>query len=198
MATTRLSPAATLLRQSRLFALPASLTPPTQDVSSQPAGRSDTATLPYPIRAAIETPLSSLNRGDWGLKRPLPLKSTTKSGTPVIRIQGGIDTREHVVDFESAADHALTLRKWQELHLPISKPVTSSSRQHEIGRTVFDPSFDNTTIPSTPRSRHTTARRLLQHGSRRAPARSLEDAVCGPQAMEAQGAMVGRNVRHTI
>lgn len=154
MATTRLSPAASLLRQSRLFALPPSLAPPTEEVSSQPEGRSDTATLPYPIRAAIETPLNSLNRGDWGLKRPLPLKSTTKTGSPVIRIQGGIDTREHIADFESAADHALTLRKWQELHLPLSKPTTSSSRRHEIGKNIFDPSFDNTTRPVSVSNRH--------------------------------------------
>ena len=150
MATARLSPAASLLRQSRLFGLPPSLKPPAEDVSSQPEGRSDTATLPYPIRAAIETPLNSLNRGDWGLKRPLPLKSTTKTGTPHIRIQGGIDTREHIADFESAADHTLTLRKWQELHLPVSKPTTSSSRYHEIGKNVFDPSFDNTANTASP------------------------------------------------
>jgi hypothetical protein len=150
MAAPRLSPAASLLRQSRLFALPRSLPPPPEEVSSQPEGRSDTATPPYPIRAAIETPLSSLNRGDWGLKRPLPLKSTTKTGSPVIRIQGGIDTREHIADFESAADHALTLRKWQELHLPVSRPVTSSSRHHEIGKSIFDSSFDNTSIHTSP------------------------------------------------
>ena len=145
MAAARLSPAASLLRQSRLFALPPALKPPAEEVSSQPEGRSDTATLPYPIRAAIETPLYSLNKGDWGLKRPLPLKSTTKTGSPHIRIQGGIDTREHIADFESAADHTLTLRKWQELHLPVSKPSTSSSRRHDIARHVFDPSFDNAT-----------------------------------------------------
>lgn len=150
MATARLSPAATLLRQSKLFALPPSLVPLTEAVSSQPTGRSDTATLPYPIRAAIETPLNSLNRGDWGLKRPLPLKSTTKTGSPSIRIQGGIDTREHIVDFESAADHALTLRKWQELHLPMSKPTLNTSSRHEIAKSIFDPSFDNTAISPSP------------------------------------------------
>jgi hypothetical protein len=148
MATARLSPTASLLRQSRLFALPPSFAPPPEEVSSQPEGRSDTATLPYPIRAAIETPLRSLNQGDWGLKRSLPLKSTTKTGTPVIRIQGGIDTREHIADFESAADHALTLRKWQALNLPVSKPVASSSRHHDIGKNIFDPSFDNTNSPA--------------------------------------------------
>ena len=150
MATARLSPAASLLRQSRLFALPFPLKPPAEEVSSQPEGRSDTATLPYPIRAAIETPLNSLNKGDWGLKRPLPLKSTTNTGTPHIRIQGGIDTREHIADFESAADHTLTLRKWQELHLPVSRPSASSPRSHDIARPIFDSLFDNTTIPVTP------------------------------------------------
>jgi hypothetical protein len=177
MATTRLSPAASLLRQSRLFALPPSLAPPAEEVSSQPEGRSNTATLPYPIRAAIETPLSSLNRGDWGLKRPLPLKSTTKTGSPVIRIQGGIDTREHIADFESAADHALTLRKWQELHLPVSKPVTSSSRHHEIAKSIFDSSFDNTTSPAI--SAHRTS---LPDGSSSTEAKEPEPSYQKPSS----------------
>ena len=143
VAAARLSPAASLLRNSRLFALPPSLSPPIEDISAEPEGRSDTATLPYPTRAAIETPKQSLERGDWGLKRPLPLKSTTKSGTPVIRIQGGIDTQEHIADFESAADHALTLQKWQELHMPLSNPGTFSTDVYRLGTTVFDPARDN-------------------------------------------------------
>ena len=143
VAAARLSPAASLLRNSRLFALPPSLSPPVEDISAEPEGRSSTATLPYPTRAAIETPKQSLERGDWGLKRPLPLKSTTKSGTPVIRIQGGIDTHEHIADFESAADHALTLRKWQELHMPLSTPDSFSTDVYKIGTTVFDSARDN-------------------------------------------------------
>src|SRR5262249_42873165 len=113
MTAARLSPAATLLRNSKLFALPAALSLPAVEPSSEPLARSDSATTPYPTRAALETPSHSLNRGDWGLKRSLPVKTTTKSGTPTIRIRRGIDTPEHVADFESAADHVITLRKYQ-------------------------------------------------------------------------------------
>src|SRR5947207_4919817 len=107
----RVSPAANLLRKSRLFALPPSLSPPVQPPTSSQVSESDTATLPYPIRAAIETPRSSLARGDWGLKRPLPSKSTTtSSSSPVVRVNY-LDTFEHITDFESAADHTVTLEK---------------------------------------------------------------------------------------
>jgi hypothetical protein len=122
MRAARLSPAATLLRNSRLFAVPAEIALPPIEPSSEPVSFSRTATTIYPTRAAIETPLASLNQGDWGLKRPLPIKTTTKSGTPVVRYQRGIDTAEHVVDFESAADHVLTLRKYAELRQPLGYP----------------------------------------------------------------------------
>ena len=141
---TRLSPAASLLRSSRLFALPSPLKPPPLEASSGPQIQSDTATLPYPIRAAIETPKVCLNHGDWGLKRPLPLRSTTKTGTPIIRIQGGIETPEHTADFESAADHALTLRKWQTLNLPVSSPRYDSLISDVSVKSVFESVYDNT------------------------------------------------------
>ena len=149
-ATARLSPSASLLRNSRLFALPPPLAPSSQEVSSAPEGRSDTSTLPYPTRAAIEAPMFAVNKGDWGLKRPLPLKSTMKSmttgktGAPIIRIQGGIDTREHIADFESARDHAHTLKKWQNLHMPISAPQVDTSGRETPSESVFDSSYDNT------------------------------------------------------
>lgn len=142
----RLSPAASLLRNSKLFSLPPTLALPAQEASSETLARSDTATTPYPIRAAIETPQLSLNKGDWGLKRSLPLKTTTKTGTPVIRVQRGLDTPEHTVDFESAADHVLTLQKWQHLHMPVqysSGVNTGYDDKHKHG--VFNPSDDNTT-----------------------------------------------------
>jgi len=150
MTAARLSPAATLLRNSKLFALPPTLSLPPTEVSSDYVSVSDTATTPYPIRAAIETPTTSLNRGDWGLKRPLPTKTTTKSGTPVIRIQGGIDTREHIADFESAADHVLTLRKWQELNLKINMPGGSRSNRFEDTKGVFHSEVDHTTDSAPP------------------------------------------------
>src|SRR5690348_438613 len=108
----RVSPTANLLRKSRLFSLPPSLSPPAPTATSSRVSESETATLPYPIRAAIETPSSSLANGDWGLKRPLPSKSTTgSSSTPVVRVNK-LDTFEHITDFESAADHTVTLKKW--------------------------------------------------------------------------------------
>jgi hypothetical protein len=77
----------------------------------------------------------------------LPTKTTTKSGTPTIRIQGGIDTPEHIADFESAADHVLTLRKFQELNLRVTLPV-ADKRRSSSRTSVFDAELDNTTDKS--------------------------------------------------
>ncbi|EAS33340.1 uncharacterized protein CIMG_04364 [Coccidioides immitis RS] len=143
----RLSPTANLLRKSRLFSLPQSLSHPATPTSSSTVVESDTATLPFPIRAAIATPPSSLARGDWGLKRPLPAKSTTESSSsPVVRVNH-LDTFEHVTDFESAADHATTLKKWQELFLPLSTVLNTGIPSAAGGGrhlSVFEKSADNT------------------------------------------------------
>ena len=149
MSMKRLSPTANLLRTSRLFSLPPPLPKPSADLSTTRNSESETATLPYPINASIQTTESSLGRGDWGLKRPLPLKSTTKSSTPTIHIDN-IDSIDHITDFDSAADHVLTLRKWQELDMPISlaeaqRTVTGTSRP---SRSVFDSQYDNTHFDS--------------------------------------------------
>ena len=146
MASVRLSPTANLLRRSRLFALPQALQPPQEPPTSKTVRESSTATLPHPIRASIVTPSSSLARGDWGLKRPLPAKLTSeKSSRPVVRIQA-LDTYEHVTDFESAADHTLTLEQFQELHRPMSLPskvnyATSIVPRHQ---SPFETHLDNT------------------------------------------------------
>ncbi|MCJ1294372.1 hypothetical protein MMC34_005930 [Xylographa carneopallida] len=127
MATKRMSPTANLLRNSRLFSLPPPLPRPSQTTTTTGfTFQSDTATLPYPTHASIETTQSSLARGDWGLKRPLPQRSTSGTTTPVIRI-GSIDTIDHITDFNSAADHTLTLRKWQEMNMPVSLPQVRRS-----------------------------------------------------------------------
>lgn len=147
MTAARLSPAASLLRNSKLFALPPPLPLPATEPSSEPIAFSDTATTPYPLRAALETPKTSLTRGDWGLKRSLPVETTARSGTPTIRIQGGIDTREHIADFESAADHVMTLRKFHELNLRVTLPATKDKRStsrtsvfhHEVDHTAAEP-----------------------------------------------------------
>ncbi|KAL8932758.1 MAG: hypothetical protein Q9216_006690 [Gyalolechia sp. 2 TL-2023] len=152
MATRRLSPTASLLKTSRLFSLPPPLPRPSHDFTATSTSDSDTATLPYPTRAAIETTQSSLSRGDWGLKRPLPLKSTTNTSTPTIRIDD-VDSIDHITDFESASDHTLTLRKWQEIGLPISMPVKQKGPFVTSGdlntrktppTSVFEAVFDNT------------------------------------------------------
>lgn len=146
MSGARLSPTANLLRRSRLFALPPSLNPPAQPPTSNKIAESDTATLPYPIRASIQTPPSSLARGDWGLKRPLPAKSTTRSSSsPVVRVKD-VDTFEHITDFESAADHTFTLQKWQELSLPVSLPTLQRDSTFGQGRheSVFESKSDRT------------------------------------------------------
>ncbi|KAL8689579.1 MAG: hypothetical protein Q9218_004783 [Villophora microphyllina] len=152
MATKRLSPTASLLKNSRLFSLPPPLPRPSHDFTATSNYDSDTATLRYPTHAAIETTQASLSRGDWGLKRPLPQKSTTNTSTPAIRIDD-IDSIDHIADFESASDHTLTLQKWQEIGLPLSIPIKVKgafvSNQGLNTRTtaatsVFEPAYDNT------------------------------------------------------
>lgn len=151
MASTRMSPGGALLRASRVFAIPTPLPRPTGTLSSQATFDSDTATLPHPIHQSITTPPSSLAKGDWGFKRPLPLRSTTRTSTPIIRIES-IDTFEHVTEFGSAADHSLTLQKWQEMNIPISTPRSSrhvsaaSTMEQSVPkhRSVFEDSIDTT------------------------------------------------------
>lgn len=121
MATRNVSPGGALLRASRLFSIPAPLPRTVAEQSSTTLYNSDTATQPYPTHLTITTPPSSLARGDWGLKRPLPLRSTTNTSTPLLRVES-VDTIEHITEYSSAADHALTLQKWQELNMPMSLP----------------------------------------------------------------------------
>ncbi|MCJ1326264.1 hypothetical protein MMC10_002928 [Thelotrema lepadinum] len=144
MASKRLSPSAQLLRRSRLFSLPPVLArPPEYQKGVMTNFESDTATLRYPTHATIETPPSSLARGDWGLKRPLPLKSTTNTSTPLVRVKE-IDNIDHITNYESAAEHTLTLRKWQELNMPIQTAQSVSQyfqetiRLRERPYNVFD------------------------------------------------------------
>lgn len=153
MATKRLSPTANLLRNSRLFSLPPPLPRPTHDLTATSNFVSETATLPYPTHAALETPQSSLSRGDWGLKRPLPLQSTMLTSTPTIRVDA-VDSIEHITDFKSSADHVLTLRKWQEMAIPISMPEPPRNPAASVinsaliwpPRSVFEADVDNTDV----------------------------------------------------
>jgi hypothetical protein len=121
-----LSPTANLLRNSRLFSLPNPLPRPnvSETFGAGVTKASDTATLPYPTHQAIATTKSSLARGDWGLKRPLPSRShLVQVSDPVLRVTQ-LDTIEHVTDFDSAADHVRTRQKWEELGVPIMRGLT--------------------------------------------------------------------------
>lgn len=77
----------------------------------------------------------------------MPLKATKSTNNPVVRLVRGIDTPEHIADYESAADHVLTLRKFQELNLSLRHPE-KSDRPNSYGArdfNVFRPTHDNTT-----------------------------------------------------
>ncbi|KAI9833255.1 MAG: hypothetical protein M1826_000168 [Phylliscum demangeonii] len=151
MSSKAISPTANILRSSRLFSLPAAQRKPVADLPSNHAVfTSDTSTLPHPILQAIETTAAARSKGDWGLKRNLPLRSTTRSSTPVIRV-AAVDTAQHVTDFSSAADHALTLLKWRELHLAltgvVTQPSTASAQVRSAipsPRSAFETDWDRT------------------------------------------------------
>ncbi|KAF2971154.1 hypothetical protein GQX73_g2457 [Xylaria multiplex] len=107
-----------------------------------------TATLPYPTHLTITTPSTSRINGDWGFKRPLPLKTTTKQTFPLVRVRQ-MDSTEHVTDFQSASDHTMTLKKFQELNLPISVPERDVQGGAPVGvhpRSVFEEDGDVTAM----------------------------------------------------
>ncbi|USW54844.1 hypothetical protein Slin15195_G081630 [Septoria linicola] len=141
------SPTARLLQSSRLFSLPRPLPQPAlESASASGAYRaSETATLPYPTHQAIATPASSHFRGDWGLKRPIPRKTTARSTTPVIRVRAQ-DNTQHITDFESAADHVLTESKWRQMGIPLmnKEPRTTYSGDRASPQSVYDDNLDIT------------------------------------------------------
>lgn len=130
-AAKRLSPAASLLRRSRLMAMPAPVPPPPSYFLSNPD------ISPHPVVQSITTPASSHSRGNWGLKRDLP----TKTKYPFLRYTA-LDTLEHFTTYESAADDVITLKKWQEMDLPLLKgpAIHHSLESHSFARreSVFD------------------------------------------------------------
>lgn len=133
-----------------MFAIPAPLQRPASEMAATVTFNSNTATLPHPIELTVSTPPSSRSKGDWGFKRNLPLKSTTKSSTPLIRVSA-VDTIEHITEFASAADHTLTLRKWQELNMPLTTPSSSKKGSYEStvkkpGNSVFEEDQDFTAV----------------------------------------------------
>lgn len=138
------SPTATLLRNSRLFSLPTPLPRPNQAIHhNDRIKNSDTATTPYPTHQIIATSDASRSRGDWGLKRPLPMKSTFKSRG--IRMHS-LDTTDEITEFENARDHLMTLKKLQELNLSLTR---YSQGRKSYGRlqkhkSAFDEAYDHT------------------------------------------------------
>ncbi|OLN88197.1 hypothetical protein CCHL11_00346 [Colletotrichum chlorophyti] len=143
----RLSPGGALLRSSRMFSVPKPLSKPGGEAAIA-RHASPTATTPYPTHQSVTTTESSRIIGDWGFKRSLPLRSTTKSSTPVVRIKS-IDCFENVTDYSSAADHTLSLQKFQELNLPLSLPGPNRSRLGGLNigeKSVFEDDGDFTAV----------------------------------------------------
>ncbi|KAK4155435.1 mitochondrial ribosomal protein MRP51 [Chaetomidium leptoderma] len=152
MAARSVSPGGALLRASRMFALPTPIPAPSNEASAGTNYSSNTATLAFPTHQVITTLSSSRKKGDWGLKRPLPLKSTTKSSNPMLRVKA-IDTIEQITDYTSATDHGITLRKFQELGMPLTarrpaggEQTDSTSTMNLPQKSVFEDELDVTDI----------------------------------------------------
>ncbi|EPE02254.1 hypothetical protein F503_01692 [Ophiostoma piceae UAMH 11346] len=155
MASKSVSPGAALLRSSRLFSLPTPIPSGPGDISSAISRYSSPdATLPFPTRQAIASPRASRDRGDWGLKRPLPAKASRATSEPVVRIHS-IDSPEQITDYRHATDHTMTLRKWQAMNVPITIQSDSEERQHTAGRSVFEEEIDAIAIDFD--KRHTSS-----------------------------------------
>ncbi|KAI1095937.1 mitochondrial ribosomal protein MRP51 [Rostrohypoxylon terebratum] len=141
MSVSSVSPGAVLLRSSRMFSLPPPIPPPA-DHSLAFKHNSSTATINFPTHQTVTTTSSSRLTGDWGFKRPFPLKTTTKTTYPLIRVKK-VDSIEQITDFDSSSDHTLTLRKFQELSLPLSVPTFSST---QLLKSVFEEDSDVTAL----------------------------------------------------
>ncbi|KAK2763419.1 hypothetical protein CKAH01_05013 [Colletotrichum kahawae] len=144
----RLTPGGALLRSSRMFTVPNPLPQPGGEVGAVARRLSPSATTDHPTHQAITTPESSRKLGDWGFKRSLPIQKTIKTSTPIVRIKQ-IDTVEGVTDYKSAADHAITLQKFQEMSLPVSLPSANRIRLGTLSgapKSVFEDETDFTTL----------------------------------------------------
>ncbi|UPK93101.1 hypothetical protein LCI18_004036 [Fusarium solani-melongenae] len=142
------SPGGALLRSSRLFSMPKPLPEPQSTNLHISDHKSPTMTRQYPQHQSITSPLSSREKGDWGFKRPFPLRSTMTTSTPLIRVKQ-VDAIESVTDFASAADYTLSLEKFQELRVPLSIPkenerTTGTARTDIWRKSVFEEDMDFT------------------------------------------------------
>ncbi|OTA90295.1 hypothetical protein M434DRAFT_398076 [Hypoxylon sp. CO27-5] len=129
--------------------MPAPIPVPPGDYSLATKHYSPTATINHPTHLTVTTTSSSRVNGDWGFKRPFPLKTTTNTTYPLIRIRQ-VDSTEHVTDFQSASDHTITLQKFQELNLPISVPPGGTAYETESytrnPKSVFEEDSDVTAL----------------------------------------------------
>lgn len=135
-----------------MFSLPQALPPPPGDYQAATSYNSDTATQGFPTLQTVTAPENFRQRGDWGFKRNFPMRSTARTSTPYLRIKQ-VDALEQVTDFGSAADHTLTLEKWQEMNIPISLPhaindsqVPFVSKMDMKPQSVFENKYDFTAI----------------------------------------------------
>ncbi|KAI0848119.1 mitochondrial ribosomal protein MRP51 [Daldinia vernicosa] len=148
MAGRSVSPGAALLRSSRMFSMPAPIPAPPGDLSSATKHYSPTSTIHFPTHLTVTTTASSRINGDWGFKRPFPLKTTTNTTYPLLRVRQ-VDSIEQVTDFQSSSDHAMTLRKYQEMNMPISVPISNSHDPHsavKYMKSVFEEDADRTAL----------------------------------------------------
>ncbi|KAM0236332.1 hypothetical protein ACHAPO_004964 [Fusarium lateritium] len=148
MAPKTVSPGGRLMKASRLFSLPKPLGEPQSNNLHIGDHKSPTMTRQYPQYQAITSPLSSREKGDWGFKRPFPLKSTLTTSTPLIRVKQ-VDSIESVTDFASAADHALSLEKFQEMRIAMSIPKNKDTNAKTFTtatwhKSVFEEDLDFT------------------------------------------------------
>lgn len=145
-----LSPGGALLRASRMFSLPSAIPAPPGDFQAATNYNSDTATAAFPTLQTVTVPETFRQRGDWGFKRNLPLRSTAKTSTPFLRVKE-VDSLEQVTDFNSAADHAVSLQKFQNMNLAISLPhkydqfAAASFATGQL-ESVFEEQYDFTAI----------------------------------------------------
>lgn len=128
--------------------MPAPIAPPPGDYSAATKHYSPTSSIHFPTHLTVTTTSASRATGDWGFKRPLPVKTTTNTTYPLVRVRK-VDSTEHVTDFQSASDHAITLKKFQELSIPLSVPIPKSSEsyvQRIFPSSVFEEDTDVTAL----------------------------------------------------
>ncbi|PHH83489.1 hypothetical protein CDD82_448 [Ophiocordyceps australis] len=150
-----MTPGGALLRSSRMFSLPKPL-PDLGTMHSQDQLRhSPTMTQHTPRYQAIASPFTSREKGDWGLKRQMPLKTTLAVSSPSLRIRK-VDTRESVTDFTSAADHVVSLEKFQHLGVcMVTRPPPANSvaylayNRALADKSVYEEETDSTNLTKT-------------------------------------------------